>query len=352
MPLKHVNIFLLRSIRLNQKGIIKKYRSCKEIKLQMLLQQNPGPEDITDSSERIRAYIHRTPVMKSSQLNDLSKASLYFKCENLQKAGSFKSRGAMNACLSLKKNKLLNGVATHSSGNHAQALARAASILNVPSYIVMPNNAPKVKVAAVAQYGGNISFCEPNLASREATLAKVVAETGATEIHPYNNFDIIAGQATACYELIEEMPSPDFILCPVGGGGLLSGTALCSKYFSSKTKVIACEPEGANDAWQSFNSGKLIPSTNPKTIADGLLTSLGSLTFPIIKAFVHDIIIVNEHQIVEAMKLVWERMKIIIEPSSAVAVAVALKEKHLFQNKQVGIIISGGNVDLQKLPWQ
>lgn len=318
----------------------------------MLIKQVPGPKDILQSAARISGYVHKTPVLQSAQINHLVASSLYFKCENFQKAGAFKSRGATNSCLSLDAESLQKGVATHSSGNHAQALARAASILKVPSYIVMPENAPKVKIAAVEHYGGIITFCEPNLAAREATLAKVVQETGATEIHPYNNYDIIAGQATACHELLQEIPQLDYILCPVGGGGLLSGTLLSALYFSPNTKVIACEPLGANDAWQSFNSGKLIPSTNPKTIADGLLTSLGSFTFPIIMDHVHNIITVDEDQIIHAMKLVWERMKIIIEPSSAVAVAVALNERQLFQNKQTGIIISGGNVDLQKLPWQ
>lgn len=315
----------------------------------MPLHQKPGRKDILEAVSRIQPYIHHTPVLHSEQLNILSGADLFFKCENFQKAGAFKSRGAFNAILSLDKETLQKGVATHSSGNHAQALARAAKILGVPAYIVMPETAPKVKVAAVKSYGGQITFCKPTLAAREETLKQVVEKTGATEIHPYNNYHVIAGQATSCYELLQQVKGLDFILCPVGGGGLLSGTLLSAHYFSPATKVIGCEPEGANDAWKSYKQGKLVPSDNPKTIADGLLTSLGSLTYPIIMELVSDIKTVNDGQIRTAMKLVWERMKIIIEPSSAVPVAVALQENELFKNKKVGIILSGGNVDLEKV---
>ncbi len=311
----------------------------------------PTLKDIQAAHERIKPYIHQTPVLSSQQLNEKAGSSLYFKCENFQKAGAFKSRGAMNAILSLREDELFKGVATHSSGNHAQALARAAKIMNVPAYIVMPSTAPKVKVAAVEQYGGKITFCQPTLEARENTLNAIIEETGATLIHPYNDYNIIAGQATACLELISKCPDLDMILCPVGGGGLLSGTILSARYLSHETKVIACEPEGANDAWQSFKTGKLVPSVNPKTIADGLLTSLGSLTWPIIQELVHDVILVNDRQIIEAMQLVWERMKIIIEPSSAVPVAVALSAKDEYKNKKIGIIISGGNIDLNKIPW-
>lgn len=317
----------------------------------MKLNNLPGLADIQSAHERIKPYIHQTPVLSSQQLSERAGASLFFKCENLQKAGAFKSRGAMNAILSLSKEELQKGVATHSSGNHAQALARAAKIMNVPAFIVMPQNAPGVKVAAVEQYGGKITFCLPTLEARESTLEQIIHRTGATLIHPYNDYSIIAGQATACLELISEHPDLDIILCPVGGGGLLSGTLISALYLSSKTKVVACEPEGADDAWQSFKSGKLIPSVKPQTIADGLLTSLGSLTWPIIKDHVYDVIKVSDNQIIEAMKLVWERMKIIIEPSSAVPVAVALSQKEFFQGKKIGIIISGGNIDLNKIPW-
>ncbi|MDO8899303.1 MAG: pyridoxal-phosphate dependent enzyme [Bacteroidales bacterium] len=311
----------------------------------------PTLKDIQIAHERIKPYIHQTPVLSSQQLNEKSGSRLYFKCENFQKAGAFKSRGAMNAILSLSEDEINKGVATHSSGNHAQALARAAKIMKVPAYIVMPSTAPKVKVAAVEQYGGKITFCQPTLEARESTLNAIIEKTGATLIHPYNDYYIIAGQATACLELISKCPDLDMILCPVGGGGLLSGTLLSTRYLSPEIKVIACEPEGANDTWQSVKSGKLIPSLSPQTIADGLLTSLGSLTWPIIKEQVHDVILVNDQQIIEAMKLVWERMKIIIEPSSAVPVAVVLSAREELKGKKIGIILSGGNIDLNKIPW-
>ncbi len=311
----------------------------------------PTLKDIQIAHERIKPYIHQTPVLSSQQLNEKSGSRLYFKCENFQKAGAFKSRGAMNAILSLSEDEINKGVATHSSGNHAQALARAAKIMKVPAYIVMPSTAPKVKVAAVEQYGGRITFCQPTLEARESTLNAIIEKTGATLIHPYNDYKIIAGQATACLELVSKCPDLDMIFCPVGGGGLLSGTILSTRYLSPETKVIACEPEGANDAWQSFKTGKLVPSVNPKTIADGLLTSLGSLTWPIIQEYVYDVMLVNDRQIIDAMQLVWERMKIIIEPSSAVPVAVALSAKDEYKNKKIGIIISGGNIDLNNIPW-
>lgn len=275
----------------------------------------------------------------------------FFKCENFQKVGAFKSRGAVNAVFSLDEKTVSKGVATHSSGNHAQALARAGKLRNVPAYIVMPQNAPQVKTDAVRQYGGVITFCEPSLKAREETLHRVIEETGAVEIHPYDNYTIIEGQATCAMELIEEVKSPDLILCPVGGGGLLSGTALAAHYFSEKTQVIACEPEGADDAFRSFRAGHIIPSVNPKTIADGLLTSLGERNFPVIQKYVNDIVTVAEQSIIEAMRLVFERMKIIIEPSSAVPLAALLENKVRVKDKSVGIIISGGNVDLKNLPF-
>lgn len=317
----------------------------------MKLTEVPGKAEILNAHDRIHNLIHKTPVLQSAQLNDIAGAKLFLKCENFQKAGAFKSRGATHALSMLSDEELKNGVATHSSGNHAQALARAASILNTKAYIVMPENAPAVKIAAVRKYGGIISFCKPTLADREATLAKVIAETSAIEIHPYNNYAIIAGQATASLELLDQMPSPDYVLCPVGGGGLLSGTLLSMHYFSPHTKVIACEPEGANDTWQSFKTGKLVPSIQPNTIADGLLTSLGSLTYPIIKDHVFTVLTVNDSEIAAAMFFVFERLKIVIEPSSAVAVAVAMQKHDFMQNKTIGIIISGGNVDLNRLPW-
>lgn len=311
----------------------------------------PSREDILEASRRIQAFIHRTPVLTSTAIDLLADAQLFFKCENFQKAGAFKSRGAMNAVLSLDAYDIKQGVATHSSGNHAAALARAAMLRHIPAYIVMPENSSKVKVAAVKSYGGRITFCKPTLEAREEKLNEVLNETNAFEIHPYNNYSIISGQATAALELIEEQPGLDVIVAPVGGGGLLSGTALSTHFFSPTTKVIAAEPVGADDAYQSFYQKKIVLSIHPDTIADGLRTSLGSLTYPIIRRLVNDIVTVNDHATVEAMKLVWERMKIIIEPSSAVALAMVLKHKHRFTGQKIGIIISGGNVDLMHLPW-
>ena len=311
----------------------------------------PDKESILQAAERILPYINRTSVLTCETLNNMFQAQLYFKCENFQKAGAFKSRGACNAVFSLNENQLKNGVATHSSGNHAQALARAAKLRNTKAYIVMPDNSSKVKIDAVRSYGGIITFCIPTLEARETTLQKVITETHATEIHPYNNYTIIAGQATADKELIEDTPSLDYIIAPVGGGGLLSGTALATHYFSPATKVIAAEPEQANDAFQSFYSKKFVPSINPNTIADGLRTSLGDKTFPIIVEHVQDIFTVSENDIIECMKLIWERMKIIIETSSAVTLAAVRNNSQLFNDKKVGIIISGGNVDLKELPW-
>ena len=275
-------------------------------------------------------------------------ADFLFKCENFQKTGSFKVRGAINSVFSLSGKDLGNGVATHSSGNHAQALAYAASLKRVEAYTVMPVTAPEIKINAVKGYGGVITFCEPTLDSRKKTLEKVIAETGAVEIHPYDKFEIVSGQATAAKELIEENENIAILLAPVGGGGLLAGTSLAAKYFGKNIKVIGCEPDGADDAYKSFKTGKIIPSVNPQTIADGLLTSLGEINYEIIKENVHDIITVSEESIKAAMKLIWERMKIIIEPSSAVPFAAILEEKIDVKDKNVGIIISGGNVDLNK----
>lgn len=315
------------------------------------MKQLPDINIIEQAAKRIERHIHRTPVLKSANLNDFVKAEVFFKCENFQKAGAFKSRGAVNAIFSLSNDEVKNGVCTHSSGNHAAALARAALLRNTKAFIVMPENSSVVKIAAVKNYGGIITFCKPNLKSREETLDKVRQKTNAIEIHPYNDYTIIAGQATAAKELYEETDNLDIIMAPVGGGGLLSGTALSTHYISPSTIVVAAEPAGANDAYKSFYRGKFIPSVNPETIADGLLTSLGSLTFPIIKKYVDKIITVSENGIIEAMKLIWERMKIIIEPSSAVPFAAVFENKSYFQNKRIGIIISGGNVDLNKIPW-
>ncbi|MGZ2371486.1 pyridoxal-phosphate dependent enzyme [Ancylomarina sp. YFZ004] len=308
-------------------------------------------ENLLDTHNRIKPYIHNTPVLSSGLINEIAGAQLYFKCENFQKMGAFKMRGALNAVLQLSDEQKKNGVATHSSGNFAQALALSAKLLGIKAYIVMPENAPEVKKKAVKGYGGQVIECEANLEARETTLNKVVAETGATFLHPYNDYQVIEGQGTAAMELIEEHDDLDYIITPVGGGGLLAGTALAAYHFSPKTKVIAGEPLGADDAWQSLEKGELIPQTNPQTIADGLLTSLGDKTFPIIRDYVEKIVRVEEDEIVSAMRLIWERMKLIVEPSSAVALAAILKEKEKYQGKKIGIILSGGNVDLGNLPF-
>ena len=312
----------------------------------------PDRNDIIVAAERIAPYIHQTPVMHSQLINEYLEAEIFFKCENFQRAGAFKMRGATNAILTLTKDELQHGVATHSSGNHAAALSLAARNIGVKAYIVMPSDSSNAKVDAVRQYGGIITFCEPNVKAREEMLTKVVAETNATEIHPYNNVRIIAGQATAAKELIEHCEKLDIIMAPVGGGGLLSGTALSTAYFSPGTIVIAAEPANADDAWRSFNAGSIQPVSPLHTIADGLRTSLGSITFPIIREYVKEIITVDESLILEAMRLIWTRMKIIVEPSSAVPLAAIMKQKSFFKGKKIGIILSGGNVDLDHLPWK
>jgi threonine dehydratase len=276
---------------------------------------------------------------------------LYFKCENFQKVGAFKFRGATNAVLSLPDNKKKNGVVTHSSGNHAAALALAAGMNGVRAFIVMPENAPSVKKDAVAGYGAIITFCRPTLQSREETCRAIMEREGATLIHPYDNFNVICGQGTASLELLEEKPDLDIIVAPVGGGGLMSGTSTCAKGINGNITVIGAEPLNANDAWKSFKTGILTPSVNPLTIADGLLTSLSELTFSIIKNNVDDILTASEESIISSMKLIWERMKIIIEPSSATVLAVIKENPGYFKGKKVGLIISGGNVDLTRLPF-
>ncbi len=311
----------------------------------------PTFDDVRAAHNRIRSIIHKTPVFKSAQINSIANCEVFFKCENLQKVGAFKFRGATNAILSLPAKSIQNGVATHSSGNHAQALALAAKMNNVPAYIVMPSNSPKVKVNAVAGYGAEIIFCEPNLKARESTLAEVVSKTNATFIHPYNNPFIIAGQGTAAKELIEDIGFLDFVVAPVGGGGLLSGTAISTKALIRNSQVIGAEPAGADDAFRSFYGNEIVPSENPKTICDGLLTSLGDLTYSIIKEKVNEIITVTDEQIISAMKLIWERMKLVVEPSSAVTLATILSKPELFAGKRIGVIISGGNVDLNSLPF-
>ncbi|MFO7723004.1 MAG: pyridoxal-phosphate dependent enzyme [Bacteroidales bacterium] len=318
---------------------------------------SPDPDIIQEAHNRVSPWIHRTPVFTSASINEIIGASLWFKCENFQKVGAFKSRGAVNAVFSLSDAELANGVCTHSSGNHAQALARAALLRGIPAHIVMPENAPAIKVAAVKHYKGNITFCKPTLQAREESLAMVRAATGATEIHPYNHPPVILGQATCAKELIEDIPvNPDYIITPVGGGGLLSGTCLSVQCYSPDTVIIAAEPEGANDAWQSMKAGELIPSVNPNTIADGLLTSLGSNTWPVIRKYVREILLADDRQIVQAMRLIWERMKIITEPSAVLPLAALIRLKENgdfepFKGKHIAIILSGGNIDLDRLPW-
>jgi threonine dehydratase len=311
----------------------------------------PEYKDVVTAHARIAALVHRTPVLSSISINHITGADLFFKCENFQKVGAFKFRGACNAVFSLSEDEAKKGVATHSSGNHAAALALAARMRGIPAYIVMPRTAPDIKKKAVAGYGGIITFCEPTLQARESTLAQVSAETGSTEVHPYDHFFVIAGQGTAAKELAEEAGDFDIVMAPVGGGGLLSGTSLSVKHLMPRCKVIAAEPAGADDACRSFHAGVIYPSENPKTIADGLLTSLSQRTFTIIRQNVDDIVTVSEEKIVEAMRMIWERMKIIIEPSSAVPLAAILEGKVNVAGKKVGIILSGGNLDLGKLPF-
>jgi threonine dehydratase len=306
-------------------------------------------EHIREAHDRIRNYIHHTPVLTSQTLNNIAEAALFFKCENFQKIGAFKIRGAMNAVLSLPKEKIKNGIATHSSGNHAQAIAFAARSVNAKAYIVMPDNSPEVKVKAVKGYGAEIHFCKPTLEARETTLNSIVEKTGAIFIHPFNNYDVITGQATCAKELIEDFPNLDFIIAPVGGGGLLSGTLLSTNYFSPATHVYAGEPEGAADAILSIKNNRIEKAPYTDTIADGLLTTLGDKTFPIIRQFVKDILTVNDKEIIAAMRLMYERMKIVTEPSGVVSLAAVLKNKKIFTGKKTGVIISGGNVDLTKL---
>ena len=306
-------------------------------------------ESILEAHKRIKPYIHQTPVLTNATINAIAGSDLYFKCENFQKIGAFKIRGGMNAVLSLPKEKRSKGIATHSSGNHAQAIAFAALQVGTKAYIVMPNNSPKVKVDAVKGYGAEITFCEPNQQAREATLQEIVDRTGAEFVHPYNDYRVINGQATCAIELMNEVSAIDHIITPVGGGGLLSGTLMAAHYFFPTVTIYAGEPEGAADAVISVKSGKIEKAPYVKTIADGLLTTLGDKTFPIIKNFVKEILVVNDEEIKAAMKLVYERMKIIAEPSSLVTLAAILKNKSRFSGRKVGLIITGGNVDLSKL---
>ena len=307
--------------------------------------------DLIDCHKRIAPYIHRTPVLTSRILNKLSGVDLYFKCENFQRIGAFKMRGATNAILQLSQEQKRKGVVTHSSGNFAQALALAAQNLDIKAYIIMPSNASQVKKNAVKGYGGEIIECEPTLIARETSAKLIEDKKGATFIHPYDNTEVIIGQSTACIELLEDYPALDAVFAPVGGGGLIAGTALAAHFYSKKCKVYGGEPYQVDDAYRSIKSGKIESNNNADTIADGLKTCLGTITFPIIQQYVQDIIRVTEDEIIAAMKLIWERMKIVVEPSSAVALAALLKGKEKFSNKKVGIILSGGNIDLGELPF-
>ncbi len=311
----------------------------------------PNINDIQKAAEIIKPYIHKTPILSSKAINKITGGEIYFKCENFQKVGAFKIRGAVNAVFSLNEKEIKRGVATHSSGNHAAALALAASYRGAKAYIVMPETAPEIKIKAVSGYGAEITFCKPTLKAREDTLKKVVEKTGAIFIHPYNDYRIICGQGTAAIELLNETGKLDLVIVPIGGGGLASGTGISVKSMFSETEVIGAEPTMADDAYRSFRGGKIYPSVNPQTIADGLLTSLGDKTYPIIKEFFNDIVLVDENMIIEAMRLIWERMKIIIEPSSAVPLGAILSGKIDVKGKKIGIILSGGNVDMEKLPW-
>jgi threonine dehydratase len=311
----------------------------------------PEYKDVYKAHERIAPYIHRTPVLTSASINKLFNTEVFFKCENLQKAGAFKIRGATNAILMLDRDKAGRGVGTHSSGNHAAALSLAASSRGMDAYIVMPRTAPGIKKEAVKAYGGKITFCEPTLESREKTMEQVIRQTGAVYIPSYNHFDIIAGQGTAAKELIEDTGHLDVVMAPVGGGGLVSGTAISARELLPASAVIAVEPANADDAYRSFRSGEIVPSLHPDTIADGLLTSLGTMTFAIIREKVNDIVTVTEDNIIAAMRILWERMKIVVEPSGAVPFAAIVGNRIDCRGKRIGIILSGGNVDLGKLPF-
>ena len=316
------------------------------------LDRIPTLEDIEKTHEAIKPMIHRTPVMTCQSIDQLTGAKLFFKCENFQKIGAFKMRGASSASLRLTEAEKKRGLATHSSGNHAQAVSRSAQLLGIPAYIVMPENAPSIKKAATKGYGAEITFCEPTLAARESTLNVILEKTGATFIHPYDDYNVIAGQATAPKELIEDAGDDfDIIMAPVGGGGIACGTALIANYMLPNGIAIGAEPKIVDDAYRSFKNKKLLFNNTIATIADGLRTNLSQKTLDILLQNLNDIITVEEADIITAMKLIWERMKIIIEPSCAVPLAAVLRNKERFEGKKVGIILTGGNVDLGKLPF-
>ena len=312
---------------------------------------NYNKEDIIESHNRISKWIHRTPIHQSSSINKIAGAEIYFKCENFQKIGAFKMRGALNAVMSTKKQNLKKGFVTHSSGNHAQAVALSSNIANTKAYIVMPKGAPKIKIKAVRGYGAEVTLCENNEDSRVRTCNKIIKEKGANFIHPFDNDDVILGQSTCAKEIYEELPDLDYIISPVGGGGLASGTILSTKFFSENTKVVLAEPQKANDAFESFINKRLIPVSNPNTIADGLKTSLSEKTFKIILDGTDQIVTIEEEEIVNSMKLIWERLKIVCEPSCSLPLATVLKNKEKFKGKKIGLILTGGNIDVSNLPF-
>lgn len=312
----------------------------------------PSLNDIREAHSRIKPFVHKTPVMTSGQLDAMFGCRLFFKCENFQKVGAFKFRGATNAVLQLTEEQKKRGVVTHSSGNHAAALSLAARMNGVKARIVMPESAPSVKKAAVAGYGAEITMCKPTLASREETCRLIMEREGAVLVHPYDNYNVICGQGTAALELLDEINGLEVIVAPIGGGGLMSGTSVCARGKNRNIRIIGAEPANADDASRSFKSGHLVPSVNPSTVADGLLTSLSELTFSIIRKNVDDIFTVSEESILRCLMLVWERMKIIIEPSSATVLAAVMENPDFFRGKSTGLIISGGNVDLRNLPFR
>ena len=307
--------------------------------------------DLLNCHDRIKPFIHNTPILKSTQINKMAGADLYFKCDNFQKMGAFKMRGAANAILQLTENQKKRGVVTHSSGNFAQALSLAASSIGVKAYIVMPSTATEIKKTAVKGYKGELIECKPNLKAREIAAKEIEKSKGATFIHPSNDNNVILGQGTACKELLNEYDDLEYVLTPVGGGGLIAGSALAAKYFGKNCKVIGAEPFEADDAYRSLKSGKIETNKTTNTIADGLKTQLGDKNFPIIQKEVHSIIRITENEIIESMRIIWERLKIICEPSCALPLAAILKNKEFFKNKKLGVIISGGNVDLSNLPF-
>jgi len=311
----------------------------------------PTLADVRAAAERIRPHVHRTPVLTCATLDRIVGCELFFKAENLQRAGVFKARGATHAVLSLSPEQAAAGVATHSSGNHAAALALAASIRGVPAHVVMPTSAPPVKRAATSGYGAQITPCAPTLRAREDGLARVVARTGAHVVHPYDDPRVIAGQGTAALELVEAVPDLDLVLAPVGGGGLMSGTAIATHGVSARTRLVGAEPAGADDAFRSLQQGLPLPSVNPRTVADGLLTSLSERTFTVLSTHLDRIVTVEEEAIVTAMRMIWERMKVVVEPSSAVPLAALLQADFGQRDARVGVILSGGNVQLDQLPW-